>query len=49
MTKKYENPMLQIISIKNNDILTNSIPVSGETSSWGEAADRFRDSWDAGY
>ena len=22
--KKYENPMLQIVSIKNNDILTNS-------------------------
>ena len=22
--KKYENPMLQVVSIKNNDILTNS-------------------------
>ena len=25
--KKYENPMLQVISVKSNDILTNS-PVS---------------------
>ena len=24
MTKKYNSPMLQVVSIKNNDILTNS-------------------------
>ena len=53
MTKKYENPMLQIVSIKNNDIVVTSGP-GINTSSVVEvgnigAPDRIRDDWDAGY
>ena len=46
--KKYENPMLQIISIKNNDILTQSGRF-GDPTSIQLGADRLRDDWDAGY
>ena len=47
--KKYENPMLQVISIKNNDILTQSGRF-GISTSTQLAGDRFRDDdWDAGY
>ena len=51
--KKYENPMLQIVSINDNDIITGSTIVEfSATSLTGDnacAADRFRDDWDAGY
>ena len=46
--KKYEYPMLQVISIKNNDILTQSGRF-GDPTSTQLAGDRFRDDWDAGY
>lgn len=56
MTKKYENPMLQIVSINKNDIITTSDFGSG-TKNGNEACapDRFSvfdpdDSWaNAGY
>ena len=52
--KKYENPMLQVVSIKKNDIITGSDPKlinEGYDSNQGPilGADRFRDDWDAGY
>ena len=56
MTKNYNSPMLQIVSIKNSDILTNSpMGVKGNYNS-GEgivlgASDRIRDfnEWYEGY
>ena len=55
MTKKYNSPMLQIVSIKHNDIVTTSETL-GKKGNFGDgegitlgAADRFRDDWDAGY
>ena len=51
MTKKYNTPMLQVISIKNNDIVTGSNDALGVHeevySGTPLAPDRFR--WDAGY
>lgn len=54
--KKYENPMLQVVSIKNNDILTNSpVPMSvkGDYDSgsviMAAPGQRGLDDWDAGY
>ena len=58
MTKKYENPMLQIVSIKMNDIVTSSptVPVdptnSYDPNAGGIYAPGQRglfDSYDAGY
>lgn len=46
--KKYANPMLQVISIKNNDILTESAMFSTTATDVQLAPDRFND-WDAGY
>ena len=31
MKKTYENPMLQVVGISNNDIVTNSRPVDNES------------------
>ena len=54
--KKYENPMLQIVSIKKNDIIATSGEGVGTGDKLGNsflntdvsyAPDRF--SWDAGY
>jgi len=51
--KKYENPMLQVVSIKNNDIITGSqtLLFGSGTKDGGAACagDRFHDDWDAGY
>lgn len=47
--------MLQIVSIKNNDIVTSSPTSLGIGSDLKSgtfeagSADRFRDDWDAGY
>ena len=43
--------MLQVVSIKQNDILTTSPGYGGSTNavSGNLGADRFRDDWDAGY
>ena len=51
MTKKYVNPMLQVVSIKQNDILTNSPMYGGTTeATYGNlGADRFRDFEDYSY
>ena len=51
MTKKYNTPMLQVVSIKQNDILTSSPVLSSTEYSGGTilGADRFRDDYDAGY
>ena len=56
MTKKYNSPMLNVVSIKRSDIIATSgeetMNMRGNydsgTISIG-AADRFRDDWDAGY
>ena len=50
--KKYENPMLQVVSIKNADIVTTSETVGiGSNYSGGviQAGDRFRDFEDYSY
>lgn len=48
--KKYENPMLQVVGIKSNDIITMSPNDRQSTSGVTLGADRFRDDdWDAGY
>ena len=49
--KKYENPMLQVVSIKQNDILTTSPGYGGTTDavSGNLGADRFRDFEDYSY
>ena len=51
MTKKYENPMLQVVSIKKNDIITDSLPVDPNASNTIDRApgQRGLDDWDAGY
>lgn len=54
MTKKYENPMLQIVSIKNNDIVATSGPGINtssvvEVGNIGAPGQRGLDDWDAGY
>lgn len=52
MTKKYENPMLQIVSINKNDIITTSDFGSGtKNGNQACAPDRFNvfDPYDAGY
>ena len=48
--KKYENPMLQVVSIKN-DIITLSTNERESTSGVTLAPERFdvSDDWDAGY
>lgn len=46
MTKKYDTPMLQIVSIKQNDIIVTSPGSTTDTyhSAWSTlGADRFRD------
>ena len=50
--KKYVNPMLQVVSIKNNDIVTSSPDYGGSTEAVsGNLApnQRVMDDWDAGY
>ena len=52
--KKYENPMLQVVGIKNNDIITDSLGMRGDKtvdSASGILApgQRGMDDWDAGY
>ena len=53
--KKYENPMLQIVSIKKNDIVTASDGTvnvylnTGHTGSVYAPGQRGLDDWDAGY
>ena len=50
--KKYVNPMLQVVSIKNNDIVTSSHGYGGSTEAVsGNLApgQRGMDDWDAGY
>ena len=54
--KKYVNPMLQVVSIKKNDIITGSVETMGISSdafSGGSSAvldgGRRMDDWDAGY
>ena len=48
--KKYENPMLQVVGIKSNDIITMSPNDRQSTSGVNLGAGRFRDdNWDAGY
>lgn len=51
--KKYENPMLQIVSINCKDIIATSGPFESN-GFYGlgvniAAPDRVRDDWDAGY
>ena len=50
--KKYENPMLNIVSISKYNIISTSgergIIGDGSTTVQG-SVDRFRDEWDAGY
>lgn len=52
--KTYNSPMLQVVSIKNNDILTNS-PMSmrgnydSNTVTIAAPGQRGLDDWDAGY
>ena len=54
MTKKYENPMLQIVSINKNNIIATSGPF-GSNGTYGEGVNlaapgqRGLDDWDAGY
>ena len=53
--KKYENPMLQVVSISKNDIIatsTGTLSVGGGTKATSEAdapGMRSFDDWDAGY
>ena len=50
--KTYINPMLLVISIKKNDILTQSVRLSTTTQNNGDAlapGQRGFDDWDAGY
>ena len=50
--KKYENPMLQIVSINKNDIIATSRTLGlskGDYDGAVYATDRFRDDYDAGY
>ena len=52
MAKKYENPMLLIVSIKNNDIVTGSTPkLGGDYSGQSILApgQRGLDDWYEGY
>lgn len=54
MTKKYNSPMLQVVSIKNNDIVTASgDPILSATDYSGGTilapGQRGLDDWDAGY
>lgn len=51
--KKYIDAQLQVVHINNNDVIaTSNVGMSNSAFSdetkFG-AADRFRDSWDAGY
>jgi len=51
MAKTYNTPMLQVVSMKHNDIVTASDPVLSGIFQEGDvvlSADRYRD-WDAGY
>jgi len=52
MTKKYNSPMLQIVSIRKKDIIATSTPALGGVFS-GETilapGQRALDDWDAGY
>ena len=52
MTKKYNSPMLQVVSISKNDIVTASNPkLGGDYSGQSILApgQRGLDDWDAGY
>ena len=45
MTKKYNSPMLQVVSISKKDIIVTSLPVDTEARNGlsGDAPSRFRD------
>ena len=49
--KTYNSPMLQVVGIKQNDIIVTSPGYGGTTNlqSGNLGADRFREDWDAGY
>ena len=49
--KKYENPMLSVVSISKKDIIATSLSVVNEAQNdvAGDAAGRRMDDWDAGY
>ena len=55
MKKIYENPMLQVVSIKKNDIITDSVPVDPNASNTTDRAPGQRgifdpyDPYNAGY
>lgn len=55
MTKKYNSPMLTVVSIRNNDIITNSTDEVYYRGNYDSgitigAGDRMgREDWDAGY
>ncbi len=54
MTKKYNSPMLQVVSIKSNDILTNSQmgmlgDYNGSTITIAAPGQRGLDDWYEGY
>lgn len=48
--KKFENPMLQVVSIVNNDIITESLGVHGTTTNTQLApGQRGIDEWYEGF
>ena len=50
--KKYIDAELQIVRMNNRDIVTESLHINSTddpTSTWGNAADRFRDFEDYSY
>ena len=55
MTKNYNSPMLQIVSINSKDIIATSGEKMGMLGNYDSgtvtiaAPDRFHDDWDAGY
>ena len=54
MTKNYNSPMLQVVSINSKDIIATSdvnATLGANVTEVGGilGADRFRDDWDAGY
>ena len=53
MTKKvFAQPEMMVVNMRNNDIVTNSRDAllgGTQNNDVSLGADRFRDSWDAGY
>ena len=49
--KIYNSPMLQVVSIKNNDILTQSVSLLGSSQNNDAALDAGRrfDEWEEGF